>query len=392
MQFCPTSRGRLYGDLAFAVLVPTAFAQFLFDMRPSGEPWQVITKFGLGAVYSVLGILGNDLSIERPRPRLRVHAYYITQCLIASAAILIRPERGGLFILCMPLIAQSIFDYTWRGAALITVWLYAASIGIYWSRGLPVTLEVSIAYLPAFLFTLLFSVITREASFGKRRAEKMSAELAAANEQLRANAAQAQELATTHERNRLAREIHDGLGHYLTVIKVQLDAASALLATEPQRAAESVAKAARLAGEALDDVRRSVGTLRNDDRPPLADLLGQLASDATPAPALRIEGTPRLLGAAAEHALYRTAQEGLTNLRKHAAATAATLTLDFRDASRVRLTLADNGRGASAPASGGKSAGYGLRGLRERIEVLGGTLTAANGPEGGFTLSAEVPA
>jgi signal transduction histidine kinase len=391
MQCTPTARGKIYGDLAFAVLVPIAFAQFLFDTRPSGEPWQVITKFALGALYTVLGILANDLS--RERPRFRTHAYYVAQCVISSAVILIIPGRGGLFILCMPLIAQSVFDYTWRGAAVITIWMYAVSVGIFWSRGLPVLLEVSLAYLPAFLFTLLFSVITREASFGKRRAEKMSAELATANEQLRANAAQAEELATTHERNRLAREIHDGLGHYLTVIKVQLDAAGALLATDPARAAESVAKAARLASEALDDVRRSVGTLRNDDRPPLADLLRQLATDATPAPAIRIEGTPRLLGAAAEHALYRTAQEGLTNLRKHATATAATLTLDFRDANRVRLTLADNGRGAPpSPALGSHGAGYGLRGLRERIEVLGGTLTAANRPEGGFMLSAEVPA
>jgi signal transduction histidine kinase len=391
MQFLPPDRSRLYGDLAFAVLVPTAFGQLCFSTRLQGEPWQVLATFALSAIYAALGIFGHDLTSERPR--LAVHAYYVAQCLLAGAAIHVNPAKGGFFVLGMPLIAYAIFDYTWRGAAVITVWLYVVSVAVFWSRGASVLMEISIAYLPAFLFTLVFSIITKQASRGKHRAEQMSADLAAANAQLRANAAQAEELATTRERNRLAREIHDGVGHYLTVIKVQLDAATALLSSDPQRAAESVAKAARLASEALDDVRRSVGTLRNDERPPLADMLRQLAADATPVPALKIEGAPRLLGASAEHALYRAAQEGLTNLRKHADATAVTLTLDYRDSGHVRLTLADNGRGIPGPTSNAMNGtAYGLRGLRERIEILGGTLTAANQREGGFALSVEVPA
>ena len=188
------------------------------------------------------------------------------------------------------------------------------------------------------------------------------------------------------------------MGHYLTVIKVQLDAASALLPTDPARAAESVAKAARLAGEALDDVRRSVGTLAADAaRPPLADTLRALTADSPPEIELRIEGTPRPLGASAEHALYRAAQEGLTNARKHAGATRVIMTLDFRDGQRVRLSLRDNGRGAppkdtSASAAAGGNGGFGLRGLRERIALLGGKLEAGNDPAGGFALAAEVPA
>lgn len=389
MQIAPQRRESLYSTLAFAVLVLVSFAQFIFSRRLNGEPWQVVVTFVLGAVYAALGILGNDLTAERSRGA--VHAYYFAQCTIAAAAILISPVRGIFFVISMPVISQSIFDYGWRGAALITCWFYAVSIAVVWMPfGAKVALEALVAYLPAFLFTLIFTIITKEASLGRHRAEQMSAELAAANDRLRANAAQAEELATTRERNRLAREIHDGVGHYLTVIKVQLDAAVALLPTDPTRAAASVEKASRLAGEALDDVRRSVGTLAADTaRPPLEDTLRRLIVDASPAPEFLITGVPRRISAAAEHALYRTAQEGLTNVRKHSSATAATLMLDFRDPGYVRLVLTDNGHGAIAGING---SGRGLRGLRERIALLGGTLLTANRPEGGFALTAEVPA
>ena len=84
----------------------------------------------------------------------------------------------------------------------------------------------------------------------------------------------------------------------------------------------------------------------------------------------------------------RSAQEGLTNIRKHAGATAAELTLDFTAATRVTLTVADNGRGANGAAA----SGFGLVGIRERIEILGGRVQSANRPGGGYILTVEVPA
>lgn len=389
METKPQSHTPLYGILAFAVLVLAAFSQFLFSRRLVGEPWQVVATFALGAAYLAFGILCDDTPGRRTRPV--VHSYYVIQLLILTVAIFLSPARGIFFVIAMPLISQAVIDYGWRGATLVTLPLYAVSIGVFAiDYGARAAFEVAVGYLPAFLFTIVFSIITKQASVATRQAEKNSADLAASNALLREHAVQAEELATTRERNRLAREIHDGVGHYLTVIKVQLDAAAALLPADPERAAQSVQKAARLAGEALDDVRRSVGTLAADRAPaPLADTLRQLAADAAPVPAFTLEGAPRLLPAPAEHALYRATQEGLTNLRKHSAATAATLTLDFRDPARVRLVLADNGRGA--PGAGPNGTGFGLRGLRERIALLGGTVSAGNAAGGGFTLAVEIP-
>jgi signal transduction histidine kinase len=312
-----------------------------------------------------------------------------------TTLLFVSPVRGFLFVLVLPVASQSIFELNWKTASAVIVYLFGVCVGVIaYFYGTANLAEVAIDYLAAFVFTIAFTIVAVRALAAQSRAEFLTAELAAANEKLRAHAAQTEEFATVRERNRVAREIHDGVGHYLTVIKVQLDAAAALLPAQPGPAQTAVETAARLAGEALDDVRRSVGALRTDaTRPPLAEALRQLASATTPPPGLNIEGTPRTLSAAVEHALYRCAQEGLTNIRKHAAATAADLILDFRDPARLRFSLLDNGRGVD-PATDNPEAksGYGLRGLRERIEILGGTVAAGNRAGGGFALVVEVPA
>ncbi|HTZ19726.1 MAG TPA: sensor histidine kinase [Opitutaceae bacterium] len=389
----PQSPNSWYTQLAFGCVIVTAFASFVFAPRIVGQEWQVWATFGLGGLYAVLGVLGDNFIGDHRRPALAF--YYLGQCAVLTTMLFVSPVRGFFFILVLPVASQSIFELSWKAATVVIAYLFGVCVGVigyyYGTRDL---VQVAIDYLAAFVFTVAFTIVAVRALAAKSRAEFLTAELAAANEKLRAHALQTEEFATVRERNRLAREIHDGVGHYLTVIKVQLDAAAALLPAQPGPAQTSVETAARLAGEALDDVRRSVGALRTDaTRPPLAEALRQLASATTPPPGLNIEGTPRTLSAAVEHALYRCAQEGLTNIRKHAAATATDLILDFRDPARLRFSLLDNGRGATpAPGDPADKPGYGLRGLRERIELLGGTVVAGNRPGGGFALVVEVPA
>lgn len=382
----------LFAMIAFALLVVACYLPFVTADRLDATPAQIVATFALAAVYTVLVGVGSDWC-NRWQPGGPL-VYLLVQCALLTAMVIISPQRGIFGIIVLPIVSHAIFVLPWPGAAVVIVYLFGLVVGaVGWTYGLKAAGHTALGYAAAFAFTIVFTAIGLRAIRAQAHAERLRGELETANEQLRRHAAEAEKLATIEERNRLAREIHDGVGHYLTVIKVQLDAATALLPTDPARAADSVAKAARLAGEALDDVRRSVGALAADStRPPLVDALRQLASHAAPAPVLRIEGTPRALGAAAEHALYRTAQEGLTNVRKHAAATEAELTLDFSAPHRVRLTLADNGRGPAAPAAapGANGGGQGLRGLRERLALLGGTLTAAHRPEGGFVLTAEV--
>ena len=211
------------------------------------------------------------------------------------------------------------------------------------------------------------------------------------NRQIRRYAAQAEELATIQESNRLAREIHDGLGHSLTVINMQIQGALAVLDQDRARAEQILARAQECARDALADVRHSVAALRAapSERRPLPEALAGLTgeSDAAGLPtALAVAGAPRPLPPQTELTLYRAAQEGLTNVRRHARATRADVTLDYRDAERVRLEVRDDGFGAAST-----DGGFGLLGLRERVLLLGGTLAIQTAPGQGLTLRVELP-
>ncbi len=263
--------------------------------------------------------------------------------------------------------------------------LYGDNLG--WADAL----RSALTLLAALVFAVVFSQIAVNAQRARADKERLAAELGEANRQLRLYAAQAEELATTRERNRLAREIHDGLGHYLTTIHMQIQAARATLDGDRPRAEATLAKAQGLAQEALADVRRSVAALRDSpvERRPLPEALAALVEESN-ATGLRtdlmISGAPRPLAPQTEHVLYRAAQEALTNVRKHARAARAALALDYGDRGLVRLTVEDDGRGAAN--TGG---GFGLLGLRERTQLLGGTADIRTAPGRRMTVTVEVP-
>ncbi|MEJ3744431.1 sensor histidine kinase [Actinomycetes bacterium KLBMP 9797] len=206
---------------------------------------------------------------------------------------------------------------------------------------------------------------------------------------LRAYAAQVAELSTAAERNRLARDIHDGLGHHLTAVSVLLEKAAAFHDRDPAVVRQAVDDAHRASRRALDDVRRSVRALRADAAPfRLSAALGDLvraAGDGRPAITLECAGDETGYGAEALIALYRAAQEGITNARRHAGAHRIRVSVHC-DASSARLVVADDGRGFPP-----ERAGFGLRGMRERIALAGGTVDVDSGPARGTRLTVTIP-
>jgi signal transduction histidine kinase len=240
---------------------------------------------------------------------------------------------------------------------------------------------------PAFLFCFLFPLAVRRQSEERARAEALVVELEAAQRRLRAYAAESEELAVARERNRMAREIHDTLGHYLTILAVQLETALKMEELDDARLHAELVEARRAAAECLAEVRGSVAALRPADLATLSlpDALARLVSahealDPAVEIALDVEGSTDALDLEQRLALYRCAQEALTNVRKHAGATRALLRL--RVDGRVAEFLAlDNGRGADPEADTEDAPGFGLLGIRERIALLGGT--ASMGPEPG---------
>jgi signal transduction histidine kinase len=220
------------------------------------------------------------------------------------------------------------------------------------------------------------------------RAEEAELRLADA-ERAREEHARAAGLA---ERANAAREIHDILAHSLGALVLQLDALDAVLSSEvhtDSRATVILSRARALAVEGLSEARQAVGTLRSDP-PPLVDALRNLV-ETTGLGTLAIEGTPRPTSAEATVALRRAAQEGLTNAAKHAPGSAVTVRLAFAPDS-IELTVTDDGspEGHAPGALADLGGGYGIEGLRERAELIGGNVTA--GPQDhGWQVRLRVP-
>ncbi|MGI5159558.1 sensor histidine kinase [Microbispora sp. CA-102843] len=199
------------------------------------------------------------------------------------------------------------------------------------------------------------------------------------------------ELAVAEERARMAAEMHDSVGHHLTVIKMGLENAERFRERRPEAAWAEVRQAKELTVEALADARRWVRALR-----PLA-LDGRVGSAALERLAASFDGTgisvsfevrgeERRLEADTELVLYRVLQEGLTNALRHARAEHVHGTLTFGDG-QVALVVSDDGTGRDDRAR----CGFGLTSLADRARALGGTLAGGNRPDGGFELRAELP-
>ena len=209
--------------------------------------------------------------------------------------------------------------------------------------------------------------------------------------------AQAQ-IAAAAERARIARELHDVVAHNVSVMVVQADGASYALDSSPERARQALAAISSTGRQALEEMRRMLGVLRSAAEQSGVDPLpgiGQLGEllDQTRAAGLAVsfavEGVPAPLPDGVALAAYRTVQESLTNVRKHAHATKVLVRLRVDDRT-ADLTVLDNG---DAGATGDKEhePGFGLLGMRERIALLGGTATAAPEPGHGWRVEVCLP-
>jgi signal transduction histidine kinase len=202
-------------------------------------------------------------------------------------------------------------------------------------------------------------------------------------------AARVAELSASAERNRLARDIHDSLGHHLTVITILLEKAMTFREHDVAAADLALVHAQDAARRALDDVRRSVRTLRAETAPfRLASALDDLvraADDGRPAITLRCAGDESRYDSAALTALYRAAQEALTNARRHSGADRVAITVHC-EKSRARLVVTDDGRGFSPEREG-----FGLLGMRERVDLAGGSVDIYSRPGAGTRLTVTIP-
>ena len=216
----------------------------------------------------------------------------------------------------------------------------------------------------------------------------------------RERAADAQ-VAAAAERARIARELHDVVAHNVSVMVVQADGAAFALETSPEKARQALTAISRTGRQALAEMRSLLGVLRSASdheaeltpQPgveQLTALLEQTRAAGLPV-AFTVQGVPRPLRPGAALTAYRIVQESLTNARKHGGATVtAALTLRFCD-DQLEIIVTDDGKGRGAGGDDADGRGHGLIGMRERVEVYGGTVTAGPRPGGGWRVTATLP-
>ena len=223
----------------------------------------------------------------------------------------------------------------------------------------------------------------------KERIRLLNEKLEEANQRLRAYAIEVEQMAETRERNRLAREIHDTLGHALTGIAAGLDACIMTLEVAPEVTKRQLNKIRDTAKKGITDVRRSVKKLRPDDleRLPFQEALLEMTKDYSESSGMEINfnifSWPEHLRQDQEDVIYRVLQESITNAKRHGHAAKVDITIRCNK-QYLFIVIADNGRGCYDVKQG-----FGLKHMRERLELLHGTLNYWN--EDGFVVSAKIP-
>jgi signal transduction histidine kinase len=237
-----------------------------------------------------------------------------------------------------------------------------------------ILLSVSVSIVTWGLFAMLVGFLIAAERSSRQRAEALTREVEA--------------LAVTVERTRIAREIHDSLGHTLTTLDVHLEVAQKMQHNAPDSAAAALNIAKQLASQCLQDVRVAVQTMRQsnfDLSAAIATLVEQVSQAQTFTVQLHLDLPPLPLQIG--HQLYCIVQEGLTNVQKHAQARQVSLTARTEPDGRLWLELVDDGIGfdPSQPPTG-----FGLRGMQERCQILGGQLTLTSDHQQGTRIYVEI--
>ncbi len=371
----------IVGYRTFVAVVATAYVSLIVltprtDMMMTREiSWAQLLP--LSGLYLLLGIWGFDYA--RRRSSVSISLAYLLIEFAIGMRINTLAWSGSLPLILLPLAAQAVILLPRVLAVGMCLLVIAGVSGnLSWVPAWPHWLRNIAQATAAVVFVVVYVGVAQREREARQRTEALAAEVA--------------QLAAANERNRMAREIHDTLGHYLTVIHVQLEAARAVIGRDPERGMLAVTRAQALAKDGLTAVRQSVKALREEGS--VDGIAEQIASlvdsvrDERFSIALTIAGTPRPVSAAVALALHRTTLEALTNVRKHADAANVAIELAFPNG-LVQLRVHDDGRGGAEETLG---TGFGLRGIRERAEQLKGHASYRMAPNEGFTLSVELPA
>jgi signal transduction histidine kinase len=341
-------------------------------------------------LYAPIGLL----FLAQPlRPFELTLALIVTMSLVSLAATDVAALLTTLLVLLVAVFrAASVLDD--RSAALVGV-LLLVTVPV-------VTAEHGSANVGDYVFPIVIFAITASVARGLRHRALLARELALRNERLEVEREAQAATAVADERRRISRELHDVVAHSVSVMVVQSGAARRVLDENPDEAVTALAEVERSGRQALSELRRLLGLMRDGDenaavrepQPTLAGLddLVKRARDAGLPVELRHEGKPFPLPMGCDLAAYRVVQESLTNALKHAGDGARAIVLLRWTDDHLELDISDTGKGlTSSPVDGDGPLGQGLLGMRERVALCGGDLQAGPSVRGGFRVRATIP-
>jgi len=378
-------------DLAFAVVVLASYFATFSAMRKTSA-LELILMISFGVAYLLIGIYGYAVARESNQIELQL-TYFFIQVPLGCLIVFLGKGTAYNALLLLPLMAHAVILLPPR-------WSYAVGAAILTGYSIAVRIispgwDVVWSGLPTFLAGLVFITVFTQSAVSEERAraevERLVGELTIANQQLRAYAVQVEELAISKERNRLAREIHDGLGHYLTTIHMQIQASQAVMGKDSKKANDALEKALDLSHQALVDVRQSVSALRSPTMLdlPLPEMIAELVNNVDAGrmkTTLEIFGSPRILTAQSRLTFYRSTQEALNNSVKHSQATKVSVIINYESPDEVVMTINDNGLGTDQ-----MDGGFGLIGIKERVHLLNGDVQFISAKGQGFAVEIRLP-
>ena len=391
----PTSQPfRLLLYLEWLLIVTAVLMEVFLPFQLS---WQLLLRVLMIAAF---GLMGLRLPTEKFEAKLLYTA-------LEFGLIMLTATQDGLstrsvFLLCLVLVMRSCLIFGRTGQFIVLSLAFLCDGILVLSRPIiPEKLRVAVwdwrlSSVLLFSLTLVFALLLINALLAERQSREQLQiahhELEITHEQLRHYALRIEDQATLQERNRIAREIHDGLGHSLAAQTIQINNALLFWQSNNDKALTFLKQAKQLGAEALLEIRRSVSVLRSNP------LQGQLLESAIEKLLKDFEHTsgielsskiylPLSLPTEVNTTVYRIVQESLTNIHKHAEAKAAIVKL-IQETGMLHLSIEDNGNGFNPTQN---TTGFGIQGMRERATALGGQFNLHSQPGKGCRICVSLP-
>ncbi|MER3435480.1 MAG: sensor histidine kinase [Leptolyngbya sp. ERB_1_1] len=385
---------RLLLNLEWLLLATATFMEVLLPFEAS---WAVVARVVAIAIFGLMGL-------RLPTGTLISKVLYtaLEFGLIAVAALQDGLSSRSVFLLCLVLVMRSCLLFKQLGQFIVLSLSLFTYSSLLLSKPFPPTKGVAAAWdwrlnnILLFTLTLVFALLLINALLSERQSreqlESAHQELEDTHQQLRQYALRIEDQATLQERNRIAREIHDGLGHTLAAQTIQINNAILFWQSDEDKALTAIQQAKKLGAEALLEVRKSVSVLRSNPLQglPLEAALQKLLANFQHTTGIEVRQKFQLSAALSSEVsttLYRIVQESLTNIAKHAQAKIVTVKV-WQQVGLVGLTIEDDGIGFHPTQN---TTGFGLQGMRERAIALGGQFSIESSPAAGCHISVFLP-